>query len=434
MVVREDEAARRDEAPGAAAGEARRGEARAVEPGAVRGGARLHDIVTPMLSRRTGWDLAANAFAARLEAARAAGRPLLDLTEANPARAGLGWPPAALAAALGDPRVADHHPTPQGLPEARAAVAGWLAARGAAVPPERILLTASTSEAYALLLKLLCDPGDEVLVPAPSYPLLDLLAGLERVALARYPLAWDGEWHLDLAEVAARIGPRTRAVVVVSPSNPTGAVLGREDLHRLDALCARRGVALVGDEVFADTAPGAPSVAAGGAALSFHLAGLSKTCGLPQLKVAWIAAAGPEALVAPALARLEVVADAFLSVSGPSQLALPALLAGRETFLGPLRRRLAANRAALRPPPGAPWDVRAGAAGWSAVLHLGQRADEEALALSLLEDGVAVWPGFLFDFARPGHLVVSLLPAEEAFTEGLRRVAARLDRDTSDRR
>jgi aspartate/methionine/tyrosine aminotransferase len=387
-----------------------------------------------VFSRRTGWDLAANAFAARLEAARASGAPLLDLTETNPARVGLAWSADTLAAALGDRGLADHEPTPHGLPGARAAVAAWLAARGATVSPESILLTASTSEAYGLLLKLLCDPGDEVLVPAPSYPLLDLLAGLECVTLVRYPLAYDGEWHLDPAEVAARVTPRTRAVVVVSPSNPAGAVLSREALGRLDALCAERGLALVGDEVFADTAPGAPSVATARAALAFHLAGLSKTCGLPQLKVAWIAAAGPPALVDAALARLAVVADAYLSVSGPAQLALPRLLAARETFLGPLRARLAGNRARLAPPPGAPWDLLASAGGWTAVLRAGERIDEEALALALLEDGVAVWPGFLFDFPRPGHLVVSLLPPEEAFAEGARRVAARLGRGTSDRR
>jgi aspartate/methionine/tyrosine aminotransferase len=386
-----------------------------------------------MLSRRTGWDLAANAFGARLDAARVGGRRLLDLTESDPARCGLAWPAAILAEALADPRIARYEPTPQGLPEARAAVAGWLAARGAPVPPERILLTASTSEGYALLLKLLCDPGDEVLVPAPAYPLLEVLARLEGVSLVRYPLAWDGEWHVDLPALAARVGPRTRAVVVVSPSNPAGAVLSRAELDALDGLCAARGLALVGDEVFADTVPpGTPSVATVRAALGFHLAGLSKTCGLPQLKAAWIAAAGPEALVGPALARLEVVADAYLSVSGPAQLALPRLLAARETFLGPLRARLAANRARLAPPAGAPWDVLPGGGGWSAVVRIGARLDEEALALSLLaEEGVAVWPGFLFDFERPGHLVLSLLPGEEVFAEGVRRMAGRLDRGTS---
>jgi aspartate/methionine/tyrosine aminotransferase len=391
--------------------------------------ARHPDIFVRMTSRRTNWDLAANAFAARLEAVRAAGGPRLDLTETDPTRVGLAWPAAELAEALSDPRVAGHDPSPQGAPEAREAVAAYLATRGAAVDPARILLTASTSEGYAFLLKLLCDPGDEVLVPAPSYPLLDVLAALEGVGLVRYPLRWDGEWHLDLADLEERIGPRARAVVVISPSNPTGAVLGAEGLRGLDALCARRGLALVGDEVFADTAPGAPSVAGAREALAFHLGGLSKTCGLPQLKVAWIAAAGPQARVAPALARLEVIADAFLSVGAPAQWALPRLLPRRGRFLDPLRARLATNRARLAAaPPGAPWSALPGPGGWSAVIRVGETVDEEALALSLLEDGVAVHPGFLYDFARAGHLVVSLLPAPDRFEEGLRVVEARLAR------
>jgi aspartate/methionine/tyrosine aminotransferase len=271
-----------------------------------------------------------------------------------------------------------------------------------------------------------------VLVPAPSYPLLDLLAELECVSLVRYPLAYDGEWHLDLGALAARIGPRTRAVVVVSPSNPAGAVLSAEELAALDALCAERGIALVGDEVFADVAlRPAPSVATARACLAFHLAGLSKTCGLPQLKAAWIAAAGPASLVGPALARLEVAADAYLSDSTPAQLALPRLLAGRESFLAPLRARLAANRARLVPPAGAAWDVLASDGGWSAVIRMGERVDEEAFTLSLLDEGVAVWPGFLYDFARPGHLVLSLLPHPEVFGEGVARMASRLARGTT---
>jgi alanine-synthesizing transaminase len=380
-----------------------------------------------MLSRRTGWDLAANAFAARLEALRAAGRPLLDLTESNPTRVGLSWPAAELAAALAHPQIATWEPTPRGLPEARAAVAGYLAGRGAASSPESILLTASTSEAYVALLDVLCDPGDEVLVPAPAYPLLDLLADLAGVSLVRYPLRFDGEWHVDLAALREAVGPRTRAVVVVSPSNPTGALLAPPELAALEALCAGRGLALVGDEVFADTALApVPSVATARACLAFHLSGLSKVCGLPQLKVGWIAAAGPEPLVRPALARLEVVLDVSLSVSGPAQLALPALLARRETFLAPLRARLAANRAALAAVRGAPFDALPAAGGWSAVLRTGETADEEALALALLDDGVAVQPGFLYDFARRGHLVLSLLPPPEVFAEGLARIRRRV--------
>ncbi len=382
-----------------------------------------------MLSMRTGWDLAANALSGAVEAARASGRPLLDLTESNPTRAGLGWPVDVLASALSDPRLGEYEPTPRGLPEAREAVTRYLASRGVAARPEHVLLTASTSEGYALLLKLLCDPGDEVLVPAPAYPLLDLLADLESVRLVRYPLRHDGAWYADLQALAAAITPRTRAVVVVSPSNPTGWLLSAAERAALERLCAERRLALVGDEVFADTALGpVASVLGARACLTFHLSGLSKVCGLPQLKAGWIAAAGPADQVAPALERLEVIADAYLSVSGPAQLALPTLLARREAFLGPLRARLQQNRAAVQAVRGAPFHALASGGGWSAVLRIGETLDEEALCLDLLADGVVVQPGFFYDFERSGHLVISLLTEPATFREGLARVEARLRR------
>ncbi|HEY7723733.1 MAG TPA: pyridoxal phosphate-dependent aminotransferase [Anaeromyxobacteraceae bacterium] len=381
-----------------------------------------------MLSRRTDWDLSGSAFVRRLEALRALGRPLLDLTESNPTRCGLLWDEEELRRAIGAPGLSGYDPSPRGLPEARRAVAGYLAARGAAVEPDRIFLTASTSEAYGLLLKLLCDPGDEVLAPVPAYPLLDLLTGLEAVSLVRWPWRYAAGWHLDRAALEAAIGPRARAVVVVSPANPTGAVLSVGDLAWLDDLCARRGLALLGDEVFADAALApAPSVAGARSCLAFHLSGLSKVCGLPQLKVAWLAAAGPERLVGPALERLEVAADAYLSVAGPAQRAVPRLLAGRESFLGPLRARLARNRERLAGAcRGTLATPLAGGGGWSAVLRVGEARDDEVLALAVLEDGAVVHPGFLHDFDRPGHLVISLLPEPAVFDEGLSRLLRHL--------
>jgi alanine-synthesizing transaminase len=388
---------------------------------------RVRGTIRTVLSTRTAWDLAANALAARTDALRASGRPVLDLAQSNPTRAGLGWEPGELAAVLADPRAATYEPSPQGLPAAREAIAQYLAARGAPLDAGRVLLTASTSEAYALLFKLLCDPGDEVLVPAPSYPLLELLADLEAVRLVRYPLRYDGSWHVDLAAIEAAMGPRTRALVTVSPANPTGAVLDPGELAALDRLCAAHDLALLCDEVFADTAlvPCQSVVAGSREALAFHLAGLSKTCGLPQLKAGWIAAAGPAARVGPALARLEVIADAYLSVSGPAQLALPALLARRERFLVPLRARLAENRATLAGIRDAPVSALASSGGWTAVLRIGETVDEEALCLALLDDGVAVQPGFFYDFERPGYLVVSLLTPPAEFTRGIRRVLER---------
>lgn len=381
------------------------------------------------LSRRTAFGAPANRVAERLEAARAAGRDLLDLAESNPTRCGLAWPAPALAAALARGDLAAYRPTPAGAPAAREAVAGYLGARGAAVDPARVLLAASSSEIYGWLLKLLCDPGDAVLVPAPSYPLLDVLCRLEAVRLDRYPLRYDGEWHLDLGALAEAVTPRTRAVVVVSPGNPTGAVLSAAELAGLERLCAERGLALVGDEVFADSALApAPTVAGCREALAFHVSGLSKVCGLPQLKVAWLAAAGPAADVARALERLEMVADAYLSPSGPAQAALPELLRARGRFLAPLRARLDVNRQCLSllVEPGDPFGPLRGQGGWSAVLRVGQTLDEERLALELLERGVAVQPGFFYDFARPGHLVLSLLPEPGVFEEGARVVVTHL--------
>jgi aspartate/methionine/tyrosine aminotransferase len=382
-----------------------------------------------VLSHRTAWGLAGNALADRLEAARAGARELLDLAETSPARAGLGWPAGELGALLADDRVATLEPSPRGLPEARAAVASYLSARGARGDPDRLVLTASTSEAFGWLFQLLCDPGDEVLAPAPAYPLLELLADLSGVRLVRYPLRHDGQWRVDLGALSASVTDRTRAVVVVSPANPTGAVLAQGEVRALDLLCAARGLALVGDEVFADTLPGGcASVLSATESLAFHLAGLSKTCGLPQVKAGWIAVGGPARLAEAALARLEVIADTALSVSATAQLALPRLLARREAFLGPLRARLAENRAILTEVlGGGPATPRPGPGGWAAVLQVGELADEEALCLTLLEeDAVALQPGFFYDFEQPGHLVVSLLPRPATFREGLSRLAARL--------
>jgi alanine-synthesizing transaminase len=377
------------------------------------------------LSSRTGWDLEANPLASRLAALRAAGAPLLDLSETNPTRCGLAWPAEILASALAHPDAPFYQPEPRGLEAARRAVGAYLSAAGVEVPAGRVVLGASTSEAYSFLLKLLCDPGDEVLAPAPSYPLLDVLCDLESVRLVRYPLRYDGEWYLERAALEAAITARTRAVLVVSPANPTGAVLAPGDLDELDALCASRGLALICDEVFRDTVERPAGTALRVTrCLGFHLSGLSKTCGLPQMKVAWIVAAGPEREVRPALERLEMIADAALSVSGPAQLALPALLQERERFLAPLRRRLRENRAQLSAliGPCAPISLLRSHGGWSAVLRIGERVDEEETCLDLLDQGVVVQPGYFYDFERRGHLVLSLLPEPHVLREGVMRL------------
>jgi alanine-synthesizing transaminase len=387
----------------------------------------------PMFSERTHWDLRPNRLAERLAARRAAGARILDLTESNPTRAGLPCPDDVLAT-LARAEARRYEPRPFGLPAAREAVAADFARRGFPVGPDRVVLSASTSEAYAFLFKLLCDPGDEVLVPRPGYPLFEFLATLESVRVLPYPLAYDGEWRLDLSALRAAVGPRTRAVVVVSPHNPTGACLKRDERDAVEALCAGHGVALVSDEVFADYSfrddpRRAASVAHDGPALAFALGGLSKSCGLPQLKLAWAAVTGPEPLRRDALARLEVVADTYLSVSTPVQVAAPELLSRREELSAPIRARVRANLEALRAAiaPGCPATLLEPEGGWSAVLRVpATRTEEERVTRLLEERDVLVHPGYFFDFPHEAFLVLSLLPPESDFAEGVARVLADL--------
>ncbi len=386
-----------------------------------------------MFSERTHWDLRPNRLAERLAARRAAGERIIDLTESNPTRAGLAGP-ADLLLPLAQPAALRYEPRAFGLPEARAAVAADFARRGFPIEPERVVLSASTSEAYAFLFKLLCDPGDEVLVPRPGYPLFEFLATLESVRVRACPFAHDGEWHLDLASLRDTLGPRTRAIVVVNPNNPTGAYLKAEERDALFSLCAERGIALVSDEVFADFAfrddpRRAASVALDGPALAFALGGLSKSCGLPQLKLAWTAVTGPAGLVEEALARLEVVADTYLSVATPVQLAAPQLLARREELQAPIRERVRSNLGTLRAAvgPGCPATVLVPEGGWSAVLRVPATIGEDERVMRLLEErDVLVHPGYFFDFPAEAYLVLSLLPPPPEFAEGVARVLADL--------
>ncbi|HQR47003.1 MAG TPA: pyridoxal phosphate-dependent aminotransferase, partial [Thermoanaerobaculia bacterium] len=334
-------------------------------------------------------------------------------------------------------------PDPAGLRSAREAVAGYYEARGTPADPARIVLSASSSEAYGWLFKLLCSPGDAVLVPAPSYPLLDALAGLESVRVARYPLDPAGGWafhagsvEVEIDRLAAR-GTRTGAVVVVSPNNPTGSGVARAELLALLRLARQRGFAVVSDEVFLDyrfaaapdEAPVAAALGAEGGGLVFSLGGLSKAAALPQLKLGWTLAGGPEELVGEALARLEWIADAYLSVSTPVQVALPALLSWGDVAADAIRRRCRENHAALARafPPGAAAAVEPLRGGWSAVLRVPAVQTEEDLVLRLLsEHDLLVHPGFFFDFPAEAFLVLSLLPPPALFAEGISRLSRAL--------
>ncbi len=365
--------------------------------------------MTLRLSARTRFDPTPNALA---EAVRRC-PPRFDLTLSNPTAAGFEYAPGTLRA-LADPAAMRYTPEPFGLAPARAAVAELVG-----VDPTRVVLTASTSEAYAWLLKTLCDPGDEVLCPRPSYPLFEHLAAFESVRLVPYRLAYDGAWHIDLDSV--RPTPRTRAILVVSPNNPTGHYTAEAELSRL----AAHGLPLVVDEVFAPyrLVPGTPARALDAPGVVCSLGGLSKQAGLPQLKASWMAFSGP---VEPLLSRLELVADTYLSLGAPVQHALPTLLGERveAQILARLRANLAELRAVTR---GSAVEVLRVEGGWSAVLAIPRVASEEAMALTLLEeDGVRVQPGWLYDFEREAFLVVSLLPQRPVFAEGMRRLTQRV--------
>jgi hypothetical protein len=368
------------------------------------------------------WELA------RAEALRA-GRDLLDLTESNPTRAGLPLQPRAFAA-LAHPDAAHYRPEPFGLRSAREAVARYMASLGQRVAPERIALTASTSEAYGFLFKLLCDPGDEVLVPAPSYPLFEHLARLEGVRARSYPLAYDGRWHVQLELLQRAVAPRTRAIIAVHPNNPTGSYLKRDEL----AAISRIGLPIVSDEVFAayplgDDAERAPSVLAAQDALVFSLHGLSKLAALPQLKLAWTCVGGPAELADDACARLELIADSFLSVSTPVQLALPAILEMHRPIVAAIRERLQCNLERLRAQArGTAATVLLVEGGWYAIVRLPLLMDDEAWALDLLRSAdVLVQPGYFYDFADGPHVVLSLLTQEAVFEQGVARAIARVE-------
>jgi aspartate/methionine/tyrosine aminotransferase len=377
-----------------------------------------------VFSARTDFPRLWNPLARALAERRARGLPLLDLTETNPTRVGLPAPEPVL---LAPPGALGYAPEPQGLLSAREAVAAHLATRGAPVSPEHLVLSASTSESYGWLFKLLCEPGDNVLIPAPSYPLFEYLTRLEGVETRTYRLPRAHGFGLDVDEVAAARDSRTRAVLVVNPGNPTGHFLQEGELEALGALCAEAGLALLSDEVFSDfvwdAEPGRVSTVAGRALpmLTFSLSGLSKVVGLPGLKLGWTHVGGPAAVRDEALARLELVADTYLPVNTPVQLALPGLLAHAPRFQAALLARVRENRRLLLQarPREARWDVVPAHGGWSTVLRIPLDPGEEATCLALLDEGVGVQPGYFYDFTGGAFLVLSLLPPPDVFTAAL---------------
>jgi hypothetical protein len=413
-----------------------------------------------MFSRRLAWPARENRLAALLRAKRSSGARLLDLTESNPTRVGLPYPSEKIAAALADPAAAVYEPDPRGRRPAREAVARWCGRRGLPASPDRMILTASTSEAYALLFKMLADPGDAILVPQPGYPLFDELAALESVRPVPYPIALERDWRVDLDALERLLAPATgaaggapapRAVVVVNPNNPTGSALTAAERDRIDAFAARAGAAVIADEVFFDYllekearvsmagprsahpapagSPAGSPAAAAPAALTFTLGGLSKACGLPQMKLGWILVDGPAEARDGALGRLEFIADSYLSVGTPVQCAAERLLALGDGIAALIRERVDLNRQALAAafPGGSASRVLSSDGGWYAVLQVPAVGTEEEMVLDLLaQSDVLVHPGYFFDFAREAFLVLSLLPEPAVFGEAIRRLRSRL--------
>jgi aspartate/methionine/tyrosine aminotransferase len=374
-----------------------------------------------MFSRRTSRDQSPNAVAALLEAT---GKPRFDLSGSNPTTAGLAYSEALLPLLLrAQAESLVYQPEPFGLASAREAVARVAVVGGADVAD--ILLTASTSEAYAFLFKLLCDPGDTVLVPAPSYPLFEHLAELEAVQAVPYRLAYDGAWHVDVDSVRRAITPAARAIIVVSPNNPTGQYLRASELEALSSF----GLPLICDQVFAPfpLGPGpAPAPLASDACLTFTLDGLSKRAGSPQLKLGWTVVSGPERERREACARLSLIADTFLSVATPVQRALPSILELCPAITALIIARCHQNLGVLeRAVAGSPVTLLRAEAGWSAVLQLPHVKSEEQLVLALLsEQQVLVQPGWFYDFASEPYAIVSLLTEPSVFTEGVARLVS----------
>jgi aspartate/methionine/tyrosine aminotransferase len=368
-----------------------------------------------------------NALSRRLESMRADGIPYIDLTESNPTRVGLPYPQDLLDA-LAQPAGLTYEPTPFGLAAAREAIAADCLRRGARVDPSDVILTASTSESYSWLFKLLCDPGDAVLVPQPSYPLVDHLTRLESVHTIPYALEYHGRWSIDFTRIVDAPA-HVRAVLVVSPNNPTGSYVSRADCDRLMALCLERGWALIVDEVFADYALDADrpvtDIAADAQVLCFSLGGASKALGLPQVKLGWIVMGGPRAGRDHTRAALELIADTFLSVSTPVQLAAPSLLRDGARVRKAIQERVASNlnhaRALVAGYPAC--ELLRTEGGWSAAIRIPATQAEEQFVLQLLErEGVLVHPGYFFDFPHEAYVVVSLLPAKNAFVDGCARL------------
>jgi aspartate/methionine/tyrosine aminotransferase len=381
-----------------------------------------------MFSDRSNWKLDVNRLSRALAEHRGSGKAFIDLTVSNPTACGFDYDGEAIWKALSNPAALTYEPDPRGLGPARKAVAEYYLRHGAHVRFEDIILTTSTSESYSFVFRVLCDPGDELLIPSPSYPLFEFLAGIQDVKLVRYPLVYDYGWQIDFHALEQAITRRARGVIVVHPNNPTGHFTRPPEATRLNEICSARQMAVIADEVFLDFVLGKnrpATFAANSQALTFTMSGLSKISGLPQMKSAWLCGSGPGELKAQALARLELIADTYLSMNAPVQLAIPVFMEQRHEFqrqsierirknLRELDRQLAAQKTCGR------LEVEG---GWYVVLRVpAVRSDEDVAIKLLTEKSVYVHPGHFYDFPSDGYLVLSLITPEKDFAEGTRRV------------
>ena len=385
-----------------------------------------------MFASRTNWNLKPNRLAEELERHKSSGRRLLDLSASNPTECGFKYDAPAIMRSLCAPASLQYRPDPKGLKSARQAVSDYYVEHDEHVAIDDLILTASTSEAYSFIFRLLCNPGDGLLITTPGYPLFDFLADVNDVRLVRYPLFYDHGWHIDMHALKQAITPRTCGIIIVHPNNPTGHFTRSEEVAELNQICTANQMAIIADEVFLDFTLGSEqkSFVANTGALTFTMSGVSKIYGLPQMKFAWLAVSGPETEKREALARLEMIADTYLSLNAPIQLAAPVLLQQRKQFQQQLMARVRANLADLDSQLAERQHVSRlmVEGGWYAVLRIpATRADEE-LAIELLQKhDVYVHPGHFYDFPGDGYLIVSLITPTQDFSEGLRRVLSAIE-------
>ena len=389
--------------------------------------------VSTMFSRRTNWQLSPNRLTQALAEVRASATELLDLTISNPTRVGFQYHTQSILGAFQNSNSLLYDPQSKGLLGARREIVSYYQHdHGVSLDPEQIVLTASTSEAYSYVFRLLCNAGDDILVPKPSYPLFDFLGDLQDVRLVPYPLEYADGWFIDFPSLTRAITPQTQAILLVHPNNPTGSYVRDEEVQQLNSICGERNLALIADEVFLDfpfDSKPAKSFAGNVDALTFTLSGLSKISALPQMKIAWVVTSGPPALTTSALERLEVIADTFLSLSAPAQYALPVLLEQRQSIQPQILQRVRENRDVLREllATQSACKLLHADAGWTAVLRTSSGTSDEEFTIKLLrQHQVIVHPGHFYDLSSDGFLVLSLLTPVADFREGVRRLLSAL--------